>query len=306
MGINMTSLSQYNKRSEDAEHHLAPLLVGRALAYWLNQQPGAAYSDCLQVEYILASSNSITTSPLWRRVKLIRLQAAYKLKMFSIAKRHLVVCEQLGVHSSVLDPYRHAIKLRMGEMKGVFSAENGQGSLGSERAMYQGPIKVVVDPVKGRTVVTTRAVKSGEILMVESPIVELKHNRAPNITCLTIRGGENMMKQSCNQASWTVHQIMDDPSVGQCIHALAPNANVAEKNIGITDEERLEVFRHPREIEVDLLERQINRNAFGVPNGSFSVLGLGSMLSHSCKVNVIKTQFGEVSCPVVFQYVHAN
>jgi hypothetical protein len=296
IGLNLASLPLIYERTEDYQAHLTQLLVGRALAHWINNQPGAAYSDCLQVEDILASSNSIRPSPLWRRVKLIRLQAAYKLRMFAIAKRHLAVCEHLGVHSSVLDPYREAIELRIGEMKGVFSGETGPVSLGPERAMYQGPIKVVLDPVKGRTVVTTRAVKSGEILMVESPMVKLLHNGAEGVNAFTVRWGMNSVKQSCTQASWTVHQIMDDPSVGQCIHSLAPNADITDNNIGITDDERLEVFRNPREIEVDLLERQIGRNAFGTPDGKFSVYGLGSMVSHSCKSNVLKADFGQVSC----------
>jgi hypothetical protein len=296
IGLNLASLPHIHKQNEDNQSHFNLLLIGRALAHWMNNQPGAAYSDCLQVEEVLLSANPIQSSPLWRRVKLIRLQAAYKLRMFAIAKRHLAVCEILGVHPSILDPYRKAIGLRLGEMKGVFPSETGPDSLGFERAMYQGPIKVVVDPVKGRTVVTSRAVKSGEILMVESPIVGLKHNGAEGVNAFTVRWGMDAMKQSCSQASWTVHQIMDDPSVGQCIHSLAPNANTAEKNIGITDDERLEVFRNPREIEVDLLERQIGRNAFGGQDGRFSVFGLGSMISHSCKSNVLKADFGQVSC----------
>ena len=296
IGLNMASLPHIHKQSEDNQLHLAQLLVGRALAYWINNQPGAAYSDCLQVEEVLLSSNSIEPSLLWRRVKLIRLQAAYKLRMFAIAKRHLVVCEHLGVHSSVLEPYREAIELRIGETKGVFTGETGSALLGPGRAMYQGPIKVVLDPVKGRTVVTSRAVKSGEVLMVESPMVGLDFNGAEGVNTFTVRWGTETIKQSCSQASWTVHQIMDDPSIGQCIHSLAPNANIAEKNIGITDDERLEVFRNPREIEVDLLERQIGRNAFGGHDGKFSVYGLGSMISHSCKSNTLKADFGQVSC----------
>lgn len=306
IGINLASLPRNHQPSEDSQLHLTSLLVGRALSYWINDQPGAAYSDCLQVEEILASSDSVQPSPLWRRVKLIRLQAAYKLKMFSIANRHLVVCETLGVHSSILDPYREAIKLRLEEKKGVFSRETGPPHLRTHRAMYQGPIKVVLDPIKGRTVVTTRAVKSGEILMVESPISKLEHNGSMGVNSMTIRWGQNAMKQSCNQAPWTVHQIMDDPSVGQCIHSLAPNANISDKNIGITDDERLEVFRNPREIEVDLLERQIGRNAFGAQDGTFSVYGLGSMISHSCKANILKSEFGQVSCATARTFQNAN
>jgi hypothetical protein len=101
IGLNLASLPHIHKQNVDNQSHLAPLLVGRALAHWINNQPGAAYSDCLQIEEILLSSNSIQPSTLWRRVKLIRLQAAYKLRMFAIAKRHLVVCEHLGAHSSV-------------------------------------------------------------------------------------------------------------------------------------------------------------------------------------------------------------
>jgi hypothetical protein len=163
--------------------------MGRASAYWLNDQPGAAYSDCLKAEEELMALNSVSLSPSWRRVKLIRLQAAYKLRMFSIAKRHLVVCERLGVHSTVLDPYREAIQLRIGEAKGVFSSKSGSETLAGVRALYQGPIKVVVDPIKGRRVVTSRAVKSGEILLVESPIVALDRPNSAGVTLTTVRWG---------------------------------------------------------------------------------------------------------------------
>jgi len=306
IGLNLASLPHIHERNEENQAQIGPLLVGRALSYLINNQPGAAYSDCLQVEDVPVSSNSIQVPPLWRRVKLIRLQAAYKLRMFTVAKRHLADCDRLGIHSSVLDPIRQAIRLRVDETKGVFSGKTGPAALDCERATYQGPIKVVLDPIKGRTVVTTRAVKSGEILMVESPMVKLKTSGSDGVTSMTVRGGVIAMKQSCYEAPWTVHQIMDDPSVGQCIHSLAPNANIAEKNIGITDDERLDVFRNPREIEVDLLERQVNRNAFGGQDGSFSVYGLGSMISHSCKANTSKAEFGQVSRGNIHKISHAD
>lgn len=234
-------------------------------------------------------------SPLWRRIKLIRLQSAYKPRTFTIAARHLVVCEHLGVHSTVLEPYREAIHLRIAETKGVYLAERGPVSLGSERALYQGPIKVIVDPVKGRKVVTSRAVKSGEELLVDNAIVALKQSGARGITSTVVRWGDTAQTSSPSRVSWTVHQVMDDPSIGQCIHSLAPNANIAVTNLGITDDERLEVFRNPCAIEVDLLERQMSRNAFGGLDGNFTIYGLGSMISHSCKSNIVKADFDGVS-----------
>jgi hypothetical protein len=208
--------------------------------------------------------------------------------MYSIAGRHLAECEAVEIHPSVLEPYREAIKLRLAEMKGHYSPIAGPASLGSRRAMYMGPIKVVHDPIKGRKVVTSRAVRAGEVLLVEGPTVALTYNGSPGVSLQTVKWGYDAMKPSPHQVSWTVHRIMDDPSVGQCIHSLAPDSNVQGNNLGLTDEERLQVFHHPREIEVDLLARQLDRNAFGGA-GSFSVYGLGSMISHSCKVNILSS-----------------
>ena len=286
MGLTLASLPHiHNKTDENDSHNLA-LLVGRAMAYWLNGQPGAAYSDCLKAEYMLEEpTSSRTVAPLSRRIALIRLQAAYKLRMFTVANRHLVECQNVGVHSSILHTYREAITRRNEESKGQFLSTRGPSSLGSDRALYMGPIKVVVDPIKGRTVVTTRPVKSGELLLAEKPTVGLGYNGSPGVTSLTERWGMLALKPSPHTVSWTVHQISDDPSIGQCVHSLVPTANIEDGNLGITDEERLAVFRDPCEIELDLLDRQICRNSFGA-EGTLTLYGLGSMISHSCKTNL--------------------
>jgi hypothetical protein len=294
IGINLQSLPSIHAHTDDEGTHNVLLLVGRALAYWLNDQPGAAYSDCIRIQDILASSNMSQSSPLWRRVKLIRLQAAYKLRMFAIADLHLATCEESGVHPDIVQPYKDAIALRIREKDGVYSANSGPTSLGQERALYQGPIKIVIDPIKGRILVTTRAVASGEVLLAESPIVDLNHHGSKGVTAITVAWGATTIKSSANVAPWVVQKIMDDPSLGRCIHSLAPNANIQETNIGINDEERLEVFRNPCEIEIDLMERQVERNVFG-GDGTFTLYGLGSMMSHSCKTNTIKSDVGEVS-----------
>jgi hypothetical protein len=298
IGLNLASLPHiHDKTDENDSHHLA-LLVGRALVYWLNDRSGAAYTDCLKAENMLETSSSDMIVPLSRRTALIRLQAAYKLRMFTVPSRHLVECEQVGVHSSISQLYRQAVKLRNEEKNGRFSSVRSPALLGSDRALYMGPIKVVIDPIKGRTVVTTRPVTSGELLLAEKPTIELKHNGSPGVSSWKACWGQVGLNPSAHNVSWTVHQIMDDPNIGQCVHSLAPTANVKDGNLGITDEERLAVFRNPCEIELDLLEQQINRNCFG-EKGVLKLHGLGSMISHSCKTNLAET----VSRDTVSRYV---
>jgi hypothetical protein len=282
------ALARFREDHDENEWHHCHLLLGRALVYWVDDQPGAAYSDCLQLERKLVGHPPQKVMPLWRKMNLIRLQAAYKLRLFTMANRHLTVCEIRGVHSSVLSPYREALKIRKEEMNGNLENLNNDPELSpSVGASYVGPIQVVFDPVKGRKIVTTRAVRSGEILLSEPPVVSLKFDGSPGVMCSTIKWGQQTFKASPHHVSWIMHQIMDDPSIGQFVHALAPNANLESQNLGLTDDERMEVFRNPCEIEVDLLEQQINRNSFG-ENNMYSLYGLVSMISHSCKPNIFK------------------
>ena len=220
-------------------------------------------------------------------VEPIRLQAAYKLRLFTAASRHLKTCERMGINPRTLQPYREAIKLREREISGEFSV--ARGPLDAARSLYIGPIKVVTDPIKGRKLITTRPVKSGEVVLVEEPVVDQKYDGSPGVFCFIAKSGQATPKRSPNSVAWAVHQVMDDPSVGQCIQSLSPEPNLESNNLGLTDEERLGCFQQPREIDVDLMERQIGRNAFGGDN-KYSLYGLISMMSHSCKPNIVKAE----------------
>lgn len=290
IGLNLASLTHLLEPAEDNDVHQMALLKGRATTYWLSGQPGAAYSDCLKIADFLRVCDPDLVPSEGLAVEPIRLQAAYKLRLFTMASQHLQTCERLGINSKALIPYREAIKLRMQEKDGKFSIS--QRPLDSIRSLYLGPIKTVTDPVKGRKVITTRAVKSGEVLLVEEPVVNLDYDGSPGVWCYITKHGQFTPKRSPHEVSWAVHQVMDDPSIGQYIQCLSPDADTKSKDLGLGDEERLRCFQHPCEMDVDLVERQLAHNAFG-SDDTCVLYGLTSMINHSCKANVIKSEKGE-------------
>jgi hypothetical protein len=304
IGLNLASLPHLvDDSAENKVHHLS-LLKGRATTYWLCDQPGAAYSDCLNIEEFLKTCDPDLIPSEGIEVEPIRLQAAYKLRLFTMASRHLETCERIGINPKTLRFYREAIKLRNQERNGQFSTAHGP--LDAARSLYIGPIKVVTDPVKGRKVITTRAVKSGEVVLIEEPVVDLKYDGSPGVFCFITKRGQVTPKSSPHSVAWAIHQVMDDPSVGQCIQSLSPQADLESSNLGLTDEERLRCFSQAREIDVDLMERQIARNSFGGHN-TYSLYGLASMISHSCKPNVVKCKSdrNDAVSPVLL-YNHAT
>lgn len=266
------------------------LLIGRAAAYSVDDQPGAAFSDCLEADGLLKLSSRPEQQLLSRRVKIIQLRVTYKLKLFSVCGFYLKTCSQLGVDARILDPYRKAVEDRGEELKGIYHPIDARDPLGKagQRATFVGPIKVTNDPIKGRKLVLAKDVKAGELLLMEPLVAQLTYNGSPGVSLTSmLASGDMATKNSPHNVSWALHRIMDDPSVGQCIHSLSPDPDLEISNLGMSEQERLRIFEKPTETEVDLLERQIDRNAFGI-EGSYTLMGMISMISHSCKQNVVK------------------
>lgn len=273
--------------TSDVKHLV--LLISRAAAYSVHNQPGAAFSDCIEADRLLNRLKRPEHRVLSRRVKILQLRVTYALKLFSVSALYLASCSKIGVDAQLLDPYRKAIKIREEESRGTYRLANERDPLSQakQRATFVGPIKVVTDPIKGRKVILVKDVKAGELLLMESPVLTLTYDGSPGVDMMTmISTGDMATAPSPHGTSWAVHRVMDDPSIGQCIHSLCPDPNLESSNLGLGDQERLRIFHKPIEIEVDLLGRQLGRNAFGADR-IFTLRGLGSMISHSCKTNVV-------------------
>lgn len=254
----------------------------------------------------------IETPWLKRRLLLAELRALSALRIFSKASSALESCVRLGVHASALKEYFKSLPERLAESKGRFKAcELGSWSLNPLPADYIGPIAVAQDPVKGRIMVTTRQVKAGELLLYAAPGINITENTRNVLANTLIAGAETcdtVIKYPA-YLPYVVRAIMDDPSLGRSIHCLCPEPATSTPTIGTTDEERLQIFHKPTEIDIDLIDRQILRNGAGdllEGKGAFNLQLMSSMISHSCRANVCKIVPGEnrvsqaspVSCSV--------
>jgi hypothetical protein len=248
IGLNVASLQRYHTMADPVSY--LELLAGRASAYFVADQP--AFSDCLEFDHLVGESPAQQQPRLFSRIKLTQLYVSFQLRLYALCRCYLKSCEQARIPEEVLAYYRTALDVREEESKGIYkpiSSENhpNQGI----RATFVGPIKVVIDPVKGRKVVVSRDVQAGELLLVEPPMIDLTYNGAPDVSLVSISAsGDMASKPSPHQASWAVHRIMDDPSIGQCVHSLAPDPRLDSSNPGLSDQERLRIFHKPSEIEV--------------------------------------------------------
>lgn len=288
LGINLVEAGQI-ALSAATTQPLLDLLIGRAIAAVNNKRPGAAYSDCFKIEHILSTSDH-RDAWLDRRLLYTQLKAASSLRLFSAAKEHLAQCQRFGVHPALLDEFHTSVKQRLEETVGKFLDPISRTGTGHTSANFYGPIKVAASPVRGRTLITTRDVKMGELLLWEVGTIDKPGRNQSVLGVTTLHHDSVATDHDIDSPSWAVHHIMDDPSVGKAVHALCPDPDLSTSNLGVTDEDRISDFRQTSEVKLDLLCRQLKRNGFA-HEGGFTLQGMISMISHSCIPNVHKLAF---------------
>ncbi|TYJ57104.1 hypothetical protein B9479_002205 [Cryptococcus floricola] len=322
-----TTALRYPEVTSDPGRQLT-LYLNRAQAHLDQKLYGTAYRDCVHAERFVCDPDALATYAQLAKLYWRMANAAYGLRLWSTAERLLDKCH---VYSEVLEPLTAMkTKLETRKIERQYGHYNWTSILQDVQrsnapcidvADYQGPVDVRIIPKKNtRGLVSTRAVRAGELLLVSKSLLTSYSGDAGNaITPCIDHLNEDYIKPSSYSAiSRAVHQFLDDPFSAQ----IFSSCNFYEYgDLSIlptwqcTEAKRLEeLFKPVSDIDLSRIRNVIRDNkvhdspvslkATVIPRSKTNeeskewplmVFGMPSVMVHSCRPNVSMKLWGDVA-----------
>ncbi|WWD17730.1 hypothetical protein CI109_102171 [Kwoniella shandongensis] len=305
------------------------LLIGlnRAQAYLDIQQFGSAYRECHYARTLVEDGGK-TGTPIeitqdqkkklyWRMMK-----AAYGLRLCDEAQAILTSkCSGLAI-SELPDYVLKIVTQKTGALHGrydwtkLWEETRLTPSPNLDVADYTGPIEVRIIPGRGRGLVLTQNVQTGQVLLASKAVITGHLSEAPNTALVGLDFGSNISTDTTQVLALdkAIHRLLDDPSFMQCLNGLHtgrrddPASVQNEFPIAISEEQRLADILQDRlpEIDINKIAGVLDANSFGVSplsrrasdtgmaETATMLFGLPSLANHSCLPNVMVVHWGDM------------